>query len=60
MKTTKQIEQEINTLLKEVEVIIDESKSWKKGLALSMLLSLKRKIRDQFININKYLADEKR
>ena len=59
MKTLRHIEKEINSLLKDAEVVINESKAWKSPLALSMLLALKRKVKNQFININQYLKDEK-
>ena len=55
MKRINQIEKEINTLLDEVNDIILTTNHQNKFLADSMLIILKRKVKDQFINIKHYL-----
>jgi len=55
MKRINQIEKEINILLDEVNDIILTTNHQNKFLADSMLIILKRKVKDQFTNIKTYL-----
>jgi len=57
MRTLMQIQKEINTLLDEADQIIEavsEDNNPRKILALSMLITLRKKVKDQFINIKEY------
>ena len=55
MKTLTEIRLEINELLNEAENIISQSKEQAgKIIALSMLMSLKTTVRDQFKNIKQW------
>lgn len=55
MKRIKEIEKEIQRLLDEVNNIILDTPHENKFLADSMLIILKRKVKDQFTNIKHYL-----
>ena len=52
MKRLNQIEKEMNVLMEEAEGIIMQSKAKHRNLAIAMLVILKGRVRDQFININ--------
>jgi ElaB/YqjD/DUF883 family membrane-anchored ribosome-binding protein len=56
MRTINEIRKDIDTLLDEAEQVIVNSKEVSRQiLAHAMLISLRKKVKDQFINIKQYL-----